>query len=50
MNRVIERHVADPEGLARTQGGVEAALDAEWYLRDNPLAAEHAARAAGLPA
>jgi hypothetical protein len=29
MNRVIERHVADPEGLARQQGGIGAALEAE---------------------
>jgi thioredoxin reductase (NADPH) len=30
--------------------GCQAALDAEWYLRDNPLPAEHVTRAAGLTA
>jgi thioredoxin reductase (NADPH) len=38
------------QAVTAAGSGCQAALDAEWYLRDNPLGAEHVARAAGLPA
>jgi thioredoxin reductase (NADPH) len=38
------------QAVTAAGSGCQAALDAEWYLRDTPLPAEHVTRAAGLTA